>query len=114
MYKKKNKKNNKLLTVSIVLLSIILIFISLFLTRQPASIEVFFKDIASFTNKVFMYPFTALNTDKNIDQSESYLIQKNVNESLEKEIKELKDKGNSVREIAKILGISKSKVGRLV
>ena len=27
---------------------------------------------------------------------------------------ELKDKGNSVREIAKILGISKSKVGRLV
>ena len=31
-----------------------------------------------------------------------------------KEIKELKDKGNSVREIAKILGISKSKVGRLV
>ena len=29
-------------------------------------------------------------------------------------VKELKDKGNSVREIAKILGISKSKVGRLV
>ena len=29
-------------------------------------------------------------------------------------IKELKDKGNSVREIAKILGISKSKVGRLI
>ena len=27
---------------------------------------------------------------------------------------ELKDKGNSVREIAKILGISKSKVGRLI
>lgn len=91
MYKKKTKKNNKLLTISIVLLSIILIFISLFLTRQPTSIEVFFKDLASFTNKVFMYPFTALNTDKNIDQSESYLIQKNVNESLEKEIEELKD-----------------------
>lgn len=33
---------------------------------------------------------------------------------LKTEIKELKDKGNSVREIAKILGISKSKVGRLV
>ena len=29
-------------------------------------------------------------------------------------INELKNKGNSVREIAKILGISKSKVGRLV
>lgn len=33
---------------------------------------------------------------------------------LKTEIKELKDKGNSVREIAKILRISKSKVGRLV
>ena len=35
-------------------------------------------------------------------------------EILKIEIKELKDKGNSVRDIAKILGISKSKVGRLV
>lgn len=35
-------------------------------------------------------------------------------EDLKIKIKELKDKGNSVREIAKILGISKSKVGRLV
>ena len=33
---------------------------------------------------------------------------------LKTEVKELKDKGNSVREIAKILGISKPKVGRLV
>lgn len=29
-------------------------------------------------------------------------------------INELKEKGNSIREIAEILGISKSKVGRLV
>ena len=35
-------------------------------------------------------------------------------EDLKIKIKELKYKGNSVREIAKILGISKSKVGRLV
>ena len=35
-------------------------------------------------------------------------------EDLKIKIKELKDKGNSVREIAKILRISKSKVGRLV
>ena len=38
-----------------------------------------------------MYPFTTLNKDKNINQDESYLIQKNINDSLEKEIKELKD-----------------------
>lgn len=43
-----------------------------------------------FFNKVIMYPFTALNKEKNHNQSESYLIQKNVNESLEKEIEELK------------------------
>lgn len=35
-------------------------------------------------------------------------------QDLKIKIKELKDKGNSVREIAKILGISKSKVARLV
>ncbi|MEE0566884.1 DNA-binding response regulator, partial [Clostridium sp.] len=35
-------------------------------------------------------------------------------EDLKIKINELKNKGNSVREIAKILGISKSKVGRLV
>lgn len=34
-------------------------------------------------------------------------------EELKIKIRELKDKGNSIREIAKILGISKSKVGRL-
>ena len=38
-----------------------------------------------------MYPFTALNKEKEVTASESYLIQKNVNASLEKEIKELKD-----------------------
>ena len=35
-------------------------------------------------------------------------------EDLKIKINELKNKGNSVREIAKILRISKSKVGRLV
>ena len=38
-----------------------------------------------------MFPFTTLNTEKNINHNESYLIQKNVNESLEKEIQELKE-----------------------
>ena len=38
-----------------------------------------------------MYPFTVLNKEKNETQTESYTIQKNVNESLEKEIQELKE-----------------------
>jgi len=37
-----------------------------------------------------MYPFTALNEDSKENKNESYIIQKNVNESLEKEITELK------------------------
>ena len=37
-----------------------------------------------------MYPFTALNENKDITQTESYTIQKNINTSLEKEIQELK------------------------
>lgn len=49
------------------------------------------KDISILIEKIVMYPFTSLNTDKNVDQSESYLIQKNVNNSMEKEIEELKD-----------------------
>ena len=42
-------------------------------------------------NKMVMYPFTALNSEKDVNHNESYLIQKNVNESLEKEIQELKE-----------------------
>ena len=42
-------------------------------------------------NKIVMYPFTALNSEKDVNHNESYLIQKNVNESLEKEIQELKE-----------------------
>ena len=38
-----------------------------------------------------MYPFTTLNKSKDQDLSKSYVIQKNVNASLENEIQELKD-----------------------
>ena len=88
MYKQKQKKN-KIIIIAMIILIILLIPISLKLNRDTTSIENLFKDTATIINKVFMYPFTALNTS-DITQDESYLIQKNVNESLVKEIEELK------------------------
>lgn len=91
MYKKK-KKTKKYI---IIFISIIVIFVALFLsvslTRNFTIVESGIKDVAMVLNKVFMYPFTALNKDKNKDLSKSYVIQKNVNGSLEKEIEELKN-----------------------
>lgn len=88
MYRKK-KKNQKFIIISIVALAlVILLSISLLTTRSQNTI---LKSIGIDIQKVVMYPFTALNNDKDETASESYLIQKNVNASLEKEIKELKD-----------------------
>ena len=87
---KKKKKNNKkkLITIiSIIVISIGLISVSLLLHFN----NTFLKDTAMIIEKIIMYPFTALNKEKNESQSESYLIQKNINSSLEKEIQELKD-----------------------
>ena len=90
MYKKNNKKK-KILIIAVTIVAIfVALFLSLNLNRSPMQVETIFKDVASSINKVFMYPFTALNKEKNKDQSESYLIQKKINESLEKEIEELK------------------------
>ena len=88
MYKQKQKKN-KIVIIIMIILIILLIPISLKLNRDTTSIENLLKDTATIINKAFMYPFTALNTN-DITQDESYLIQKNVNESLVKEIEELK------------------------
>ena len=87
MFKKdKNKKKLIIIIISIVL--IILLSISLLIYRDK---NTFLKDISISINKVIMYPFTSLNKDKSKDQTESYLIQKNINSSLEKEIQELKE-----------------------
>ena len=87
MFKQKQKKNKNII-IAMIILIILLIPISLKLNRDTTSIENLFKDTATIINKVFMYPFTALNTS-DITQDESYLIQKNVNESLVNEIEEL-------------------------
>ena len=90
MYKK-NKKDKKKKIIIITVIMILLLLISIPINRNHYKTESIFKDISMVFNKIIMYPFTTLNTDKNINQNESYLIQKNVNTSLEKEIQELKD-----------------------
>ena len=64
---------------------------SVHFSRSNVLGEGILKTIVTAIDKVVMYPFTALNGEKNVDQTESYLIQKNVNASLEKEIQELKE-----------------------
>jgi rod shape-determining protein MreC len=83
---KKNK--NKIIYIVIGIILVVLLSISLLVNRSN---NTFLKDITMSINKVIMYPFTSLNKDKSITQTESYLIQKNVNSSLEKEIQELKE-----------------------
>lgn len=91
MYGKK-RKNKK---VVVVLLSIVFVFVLLFfslkLGRHMGVIEGGLKDFSILIEKIVMYPFTELNSDKDVDQSKSYLIQKNVNSSMANEIEELKD-----------------------
>ncbi len=91
MYKKKKKQKKYIIIFVCCIAVFLLLFASISLTRGYTIIESGFKDIAMTINKIFMYPFTALNNDKGKDLSKSYVIQKNVNGSLEKEIKELKD-----------------------
>lgn len=90
MYKKKKDKNKKLIAFISCIVIFLLLFLSVTLNRNYTFVESFFKDIATICNKVVMYPFTTLTTEKNEDLSKSYKIQKNVNGALEKEIEELK------------------------
>ena len=87
----KKKKKKKLIIVGIIIIIMFLLFISFAWNRKTGKIETILKDISSTIEKIVIYPFTALSKDKNITQSESYIIQKNVNSSLEKEIKDLKE-----------------------
>ena len=88
MFKKK-KKNIKLYIISTIII-ILLLLISFNLNRKYTFIEKPFKDISTQINKLLIQPFTLFSKEKGIDQSKSYLIQKKKNESLEKEIEELK------------------------
>ena len=89
MYRKKKDKKKSIISLFIILIVLLaLLSGSLLITRNK---NTFLKDGVILIEKIFMYPFTALNKEKNETQTESYTIQKNVNESLEKEIQELKE-----------------------
>lgn len=91
MYKNKKTKKRNLIILSVIIVAIIALVSSIQLNRANFFGEGLVKSAIMTIDKIVMYPFTALNGEKNVDQSESYLIQKNVNASLEKEIQELKE-----------------------
>ena len=88
MYHKK-QKNKLWISLSIVGV-VILLIISFTFTRKITFVENILKSISSTANEILFSPLKMFNSEKDVDQSKSYLIQKNVNESLEKEIEELK------------------------
>lgn len=93
MYKSKKRKsiNQKIIVIVAIVLVVLGLSVSVYMSRSSFLGEGVLKDIFMTIDKVVMYPFTALNSEKGNDQTESYLIQKNVNTSLEEEIQELKD-----------------------
>ena len=93
MYKNKRRKrlNVKIVVTISIVVAFLALAISVHMSRSNFFGEGIVKDIVMTIDKIVMYPFTALNGEKDVDQTESYLIQKNVNTSLEEEIQELKD-----------------------
>lgn len=90
MYKRRKKQNKYIIPIISIIL-ILLLVLSLIIERNNYFNKSILKDMSIDINKIVMLPFTTLNKEKNIKHNESYIIQKNVNESLEKEIKELKE-----------------------
>ena len=89
--RKRNRLNIKIIGIVMVIVTFFCISVSIYMGRSNFLGEGLIKDIFISIDKIVMYPFTALNGDKGENLSESYLIQKNVNTSLEEEIQELKD-----------------------
>lgn len=87
---RKDRKKRFIIIISGIVIIIFGLFYSLMANRKMGFAEKGFKNVGVVIQKIVMYPFTQLNSQKGVDQSDSYLIQKNVNSSLEKEIQELK------------------------
>lgn len=90
MYTNRNNKLTKKRLSLIIIVTIVLLSISFYFTRKITFIENGLHSISNFLNETLFYHIKLYNVQKDVDQSESYLIQKNINESLEKEIQELK------------------------
>ena len=61
-----------------------MVYVSLQLERRVNFLENGVKSITSVLSSAVMIPFKAFNSEKNVDQSESYTIQKNINKSINK------------------------------
>ena len=88
---KSNRRKKKITKITLfigILVVLLLISLSVLLPKDNFINKSILKDITIMINKMVMYSFTALNSEKDVNHNESYLIQKNVNESLEKEIQE--------------------------
>lgn len=90
MYRRKKKVTKMTICVGSIVV-ILLISLSVLLPKDNFINKSLLKDVTVMLNKIVMYPFTTLTEEKNTNHEESYVIQKNVNESLEKEIQELKE-----------------------
>ncbi len=88
--RRKNKKKKKYIIIGLIFSILLLLGVSLIIDRKTGMMEDFFKDGAVLINKIVMYPFTSIRNKDTVPQTESYIIQKNINASLEKEIEELK------------------------
>lgn len=89
--RKKKKKYGKWIKIAIPICLVFLLGISLLVSRKLTKGESLLKDGVVLIQKISMIPFTSLNKDKGKTQTESYVIQKNMNASLETEIEELKE-----------------------
>ena len=89
--KKKEKKKKIIVEIILVSIFVLLIIISTNSKRKIGKIENILNSISTFIQKTELFPISNYKKDCKNDKSESYIIQKNVNTSLEKEIKELKE-----------------------
>lgn len=87
------KKQTKRILKKTVLLIVLIIslYLSLNLNRDYSKLEIKLKDYLVTLNKLLIYPVQAIADFPQLNHTESYLIQKNINTSLEKEIQELKE-----------------------
>ena len=91
MYRKSKKRRKIIIIIIVIIIAFFVLFYSLSSNRKLTIVESFFKDTATIVMKGVMLPFTSLNSDKDTDLTESYVIQKNLNVHLEEEIEQLRD-----------------------
>ena len=91
MYRKSKKRRKIIIIIVVIIIAFFVLFYSLSSNRKLTIVESFFKDTATIVMKGVMLPFTSLNSDKDTDLTESYVIQKNLNVHLEEEIEQLRD-----------------------